>query len=483
MTSGADVERNLADAWRLLRDAAGQGATVVALPENFAFMGLREADKLAVSEPHGDGPIQRFVAQAARELKLWIVAGTLPIRASTGARVSAACIVYDAQGAEVARYDKIHLFDVGIPGRDERYLESSSVEPGGTNGRASIRRPASSGSRSATTCGFRALPRVAAAGAEWFCVPSAFTAPTGRAHWEVLLRARAVENLAHLVAPAQSGFHENGRETYGDTIDSRLLGPHIEAAAAWQRLHLGRARPRAPARRQAQFSGARPSPLRHVPLPSLSDRMSVAIPPAIFSPNPPARSRVRRHEPLDLARRAILSPAELDDNRVAGILGEVMGHAVDYADIYFQSIREESWSLEDGIVKDGAHSIDRGVGCARSRGEKAGSPIRTKSCCQRCSRLRTRRVRSRAAGTRGPCRRGTRAAAAGSTCRSTPSTRSTIATRSGCSRASTARRARSTRASRRSWRASPLRTTRCSWPRATARSPPTCVRSCGSTCR
>jgi len=218
MTSGADIERNLADAWRLLRDAAGQGATVVALPENFAFMGLREADKLAVSEPHGDGPIQRFVAQAARELKLWIVAGTLPIRASTGARVSAACLVYDAQGAEVARYDKIHLFDVGIPGRDERYLESSSVEPGTRT--VCVDTPA--GKLGLAVCYdvrfpelFRELSR---AGAEWFCLPSAFTAPTGRAHWEVLLRARAVENLAHLVAPAQSGFHENGRETYGDTL-------------------------------------------------------------------------------------------------------------------------------------------------------------------------------------------------------------------------------------------------------------------------
>ena len=218
MTSGADVSRNLADAWRWLREAAAQGAAIVALPENFAFMGLKEADKLAISEPHGDGPIQRFVADAARELKLWVVAGTLPIRATNGQRVSAACLVFDDAGREVARYDKIHLFDVSIPGRDERYLESSSVEAGARP--VCVDTPA--GRLGLAVCYdirfpelFRELSRD---GAEWFCLPSAFTAPTGRAHWEVLLRARAVENLAHLVAPAQSGFHENGRETYGDTL-------------------------------------------------------------------------------------------------------------------------------------------------------------------------------------------------------------------------------------------------------------------------
>jgi predicted amidohydrolase len=218
MTSGADVSRNLAEAWRLLREASRQGAAVATLPENFAFMGLQERDKLEIAEPHGDGAIQRFVAEAARELSLWIVAGTLPIRSESGTRVAAACLVYDAEGREQARYDKIHLFDVSLPGRDERYLESSSVEPGARP--VCLDTPA--GRLGLAVCYdirfpelFRALSH---AGADWFCLPSAFTAPTGRAHWEVLLRARAVENLAYFVAPAQSGFHDNGRETYGDSL-------------------------------------------------------------------------------------------------------------------------------------------------------------------------------------------------------------------------------------------------------------------------
>ena len=218
MTSSADVARNLADAWRFLRDAQSQGAVVATLPENFAFMGRAETDKLGVAEADGEGPIQRFIATAARELGLWIVAGTLPLRAATPERVAAACLVFDAKGLVRARYDKIHLFDVSIPGRDERYLESKSVQPGTTP--VCVDTPA--GRLGLAVCYdmrfpelFRELGR---AGADWVCLPSAFTAPTGRAHWEVLLRARAIENLVHVVAPAQSGFHENGRETYGDSL-------------------------------------------------------------------------------------------------------------------------------------------------------------------------------------------------------------------------------------------------------------------------
>jgi nitrilase len=218
MTTGADVARNLADAWRLLREARAKDAEIAALPENFALMGHTEQEKVAIAEPPGDGPIQRFLAQAAREFRMWLIAGTVPIATSEPAQVAAACLVLDPTGSTVARYDKIHLFDVSIPGRDERYMESRTVlrgsepvcvdTPAGRLGLAvcyDIRFPEL----------FRELGR---AGADWFCLPSAFTAPTGRAHWEVLLRARAIENLACMVAPAQSGFHENGRETYGDTM-------------------------------------------------------------------------------------------------------------------------------------------------------------------------------------------------------------------------------------------------------------------------
>jgi nitrilase len=218
MTSTADVARNLADSWRLLREAREQGAVVATLPENFAFMGRAETDKLAVAEAFGAGPIQQFLATAARELGLWIVAGTLPIRTTDGRRVAAACLVFAADGIVQARYDKIHLFDVSIPGREERYLESSSVQPG--TAPVCVDTPA--GRLGLAVCYDMRFPELfrelARDGAEWVCLPSAFTAPTGRAHWEVLLRARAIENLVHVVAPAQSGFHENGRETYGDSL-------------------------------------------------------------------------------------------------------------------------------------------------------------------------------------------------------------------------------------------------------------------------
>lgn len=218
MTSSAGLARNLEAAGSLLRVAQAQGATVAALPENFAFMGRGEEAKLAIAEAPGDGPIQSFLASTARELGLWVVAGTVPLKVAGEARVAAACLVYDAQGRVVARYDKIHLFDVDVPGKAESHRESRSVRPGATP--VVVDTPA--GRLGLAICYdvrfpelFRAL---LAQGAEWFCLPSAFTVPTGRAHWEILLRARAIENLCHLVAPAQSGFHENGRETHGDSM-------------------------------------------------------------------------------------------------------------------------------------------------------------------------------------------------------------------------------------------------------------------------
>jgi deaminated glutathione amidase len=218
MTSSADVGRNLADASRLLREAHERGAAVAALPENFASMGLAESDKFAIAEDEGGGPIQDHIATTAREFGMWIVAGTIPLRVPGESRLAAASLVYDAEGRQVARYDKIHLFDVEVPGRGERYQESSSVRPGDTP--VCLDTPA--GRLGLAVCYDVRFPelfrRLLTLGAEWFCLPSAFTAPTGRAHWETLLRARAIENLCHMVAPAQSGFHENGRETHGDSM-------------------------------------------------------------------------------------------------------------------------------------------------------------------------------------------------------------------------------------------------------------------------
>ena len=218
MVSCADVGRNLETARALLRESRERGALVSALPENFAFMGLTEADKLAIAEDDGRGAIQDALSGLAREFGLWIVAGTVPLRVPGEPRVAAACLVFDADGRRAARYDKIHLFDVAIPGRDERYQESASVRPGESP--VCVDTPA--GRLGLAVCYDLRFPelfrRLLDLGAEWFCLPSAFTAPTGRAHWETLLRARAIENLCHVVAPAQSGFHENGRETHGDSM-------------------------------------------------------------------------------------------------------------------------------------------------------------------------------------------------------------------------------------------------------------------------
>jgi deaminated glutathione amidase len=218
MTSGADVAANLEQARLLLEEAATRGALLAVLPERFSFMGLKDADKRAVAEADGSGPAQEFLAATARRLRLWIVGGTVPLRAGPDGRVAAASLVYDSDGRRVARYDKIHLFDVDIPGRAESYRESAHVAAGA--GATVLDTPL--GKLGLSVCYDVRFPELyrhlSALGAQILTVPSAFTAPTGRAHWETLLRARAIENLCYVVAPAQSGFHSSGRETYGDTM-------------------------------------------------------------------------------------------------------------------------------------------------------------------------------------------------------------------------------------------------------------------------
>ncbi|HYB64776.1 MAG TPA: carbon-nitrogen hydrolase family protein [Steroidobacteraceae bacterium] len=218
MTSGPEVEANLAQAGALLEEAAAGGARLAVLPENFSFLGLRDADKRAVAETDGAGPVQEFLAASARRLKLWIVGGTIPLKSGADGRVAAASLVYDADGARAARYDKIHLFDVDIPGRAETYRESANVAPG----TRAVVLDTPAGRLGLSVCYDVRFPELyrhlSAAGAQLLSVPSAFTAPTGRAHWETLLRARAIENLCYVIAPAQSGIHPNGRETYGDSM-------------------------------------------------------------------------------------------------------------------------------------------------------------------------------------------------------------------------------------------------------------------------
>ena len=218
MTSSHVVADNLAAAGELLREAKDAGADIACLPENFAFIGLRDADKLQVAEADGAGAAQSFLSDTARELEMWILGGTIVIRRDTDRRVTNSSLLIDAAGKRVARYDKIHLFDVTIPGRDEQYRESTHVAPG----RDIVIADTPVGKLGLSVCYDMRFPelyrQLVAQGAEWLAMPAAFTVPTGRAHWETLLRARAIENLCYVVAPAQAGTHTSGRETYGDSI-------------------------------------------------------------------------------------------------------------------------------------------------------------------------------------------------------------------------------------------------------------------------
>jgi len=215
MTSGVDVLANLATARRLLAQAASQGAQLAVLPENFALMARREHDKRGIAEADGDGPVQNALAATARELKITLVAGTFPVRVPGEQRVAAASLVYGPDGSRLGRYDKIHLFDVNVPDAAESHRESAGMVPGRDIGVFDT--PV--GRLGVAVCYDLRFPelfrRMIDAGAQLFAVSAAFTVPTGEAHWHLLLRARAVENLCHLVAAAQAGAHENGRQTYG----------------------------------------------------------------------------------------------------------------------------------------------------------------------------------------------------------------------------------------------------------------------------
>jgi deaminated glutathione amidase len=217
MTSGHIVADNLAAAGELLRAAKDAGADLACLPENFSFIGLRDADKVGVAEPDGEGAVQSFLSETARKLNMWILGGTIVIR-GPDRRVANTSLLMDAAGRRVARYDKIHLFDVCIPGRDEQYRESTHVAPG----RDLVIADTPVGRLGLSVCYDMRFPELyrelVSRGAEWLAMPAAFTVPTGRAHWETLLRARAIENLCYVVAPAQSGTHTSGRETYGDSM-------------------------------------------------------------------------------------------------------------------------------------------------------------------------------------------------------------------------------------------------------------------------
>ncbi|RQO82634.1 carbon-nitrogen hydrolase family protein [Acidovorax sp. FJL06] len=221
MVSGPQRDDNLRAARTLLEDAARSGAELAVLPEYFGLMGHKDTDKLALREAEGDGPIQRFLADTARTLQMWIVGGTLPLQTAAPDRVRNTTLVFDPSGACVARYDKIHLFRFDN-GR-EQYDEGRVIEAG--NAPVQFDLHARDGQHwrvGLSVCYDLRFPELyrahARARADLLLVPSAFTHTTGQAHWEVLLRARAIENLAYVLAPAQGGVHQNGRHTWGHSM-------------------------------------------------------------------------------------------------------------------------------------------------------------------------------------------------------------------------------------------------------------------------
>lgn len=212
--SGPDVAANLADCERLVAEAAQAGARLVGLPEYFGIIGLRDRDKVDAREPLGEGPIQRFLSDAARRHGLWLVGGSVPLVCESPDKVRNSTLVYGPDGALAARYDKIHLF--GFDNGRERYQESRTIEHGGEV--VALDTPLAR--LGLSICYDLRFPELFRAMGEVdvIFVPSAFTETTGRAHWEPLLRARAIENLAYVVAPAQGGVHANGRETHGHSM-------------------------------------------------------------------------------------------------------------------------------------------------------------------------------------------------------------------------------------------------------------------------
>lgn len=218
MSSGDDLDANLRLAAELLLEARSRDCELAVLPENFAFVGKRDTDKLSVAESAGTGPIQEFLARTAARHSMWIVAGSLPLKSIETKLCYGASFVFDANGRSVACYRKMHLFDVDLPDGRESYRESASMDPGDQPTTVDT----AAGRLGLSICYDLRFPelyrRLVREGAELFSVPSAFTFATGTAHWHTLLRARAIENLAYVIAAGQHGTHPNGRTTFGHSM-------------------------------------------------------------------------------------------------------------------------------------------------------------------------------------------------------------------------------------------------------------------------
>jgi deaminated glutathione amidase len=235
MVSGLDAAQNLRDALDFIAFGARQDCELIAFPEYFCLLGARDTDKLRIAETEGSGMLQDALRDAARAHGVWIVAGTLPLKSSQTDRVFNSCLTYNPQGEQVARYDKMHLFafDNGSEHYDESRVLQAGTQPVGFD------LPSRDGKLwhvGLSVCYDLRFPELyRALKADLLLVPSAFTHTTGQAHWEILLRARAIENQAYVLAPAQGGLHANGRQTWGHTmaIDSwgQILAQHATGAA------------------------------------------------------------------------------------------------------------------------------------------------------------------------------------------------------------------------------------------------------------
>jgi nitrilase len=214
MISSPTVDENIATARRLVIQAANDGAGLVLLPEYWAIMGLADSDKVKVAEPLGTGPIQDFMAGLARELGIWLIGGTLPLASDDAEKVINTTLVYNPQGEHAGRYDKIHLF--GFTKGTESYNESKTIMPGTNIGVFE----APFGKVGMSVCYDLRFPELfrAMGPVSLIVLPAAFTYTTGMAHWEILLRARAIENQCYVLAAAQGGIHPNGRRTWGHSM-------------------------------------------------------------------------------------------------------------------------------------------------------------------------------------------------------------------------------------------------------------------------
>jgi nitrilase len=217
MTSSQEVSANFKQARILLEQAAAAGAQLAVLPEMWATMFMEPTQRKNAAEPDGHGPIQDCLQRMAQDFKLWIIGGTIPLQCTDSEKIRAACLVFNAAGERVARYDKIHLFDAIITPGQESYQESATTEPG--TSLVSVDTPI--GKVGLAVCYdirfpelFRALRKQQV---DVFAVPAAFTVTTGKAHWEVLTRARAIENFCYLLGSCQWGTHDTGRQTFGDS--------------------------------------------------------------------------------------------------------------------------------------------------------------------------------------------------------------------------------------------------------------------------